>query len=304
MCAGKMHADELGIDVALVRRLLAAQFPRWAGLPIAPVWSAGTDNALFRLGEDLVVRLPRIGWAVGQVPKEQLWLPRLAPRLPLAIPVPLAMGGPAEGYPWRWSVYRWLEGEDATVERIADPRQAATELAHFVVAPRLIDPTGGPAPGPHNSFRGEPLANRDARTRAAIAALDGQLDTDRVTLAWEAALQAPQCEGPAVWIHGDLSPLNLLVDRGRLCAVVDFGCLGVGDPACDVMIAWDLFSGETRDVLHDALSVDDATWARGRGWALHVGLIALPYYQMTNPELAARARHRIREVVADHGHAP
>lgn len=305
-----MHADELDIDVALARRLLAAQFPRWADLPIAPVASAGTDNALFRLGDDMVVRLPRIDWAVGQVEKEQRWLPRLAPHLPLAIPVPLAMGVPAESYPWHWSVYRWLEGENATVEPIADLRQAATDLAQFVTALRRIDTAGGPSPGPHNSGRGEPLANRDARTRAAIASLDelldggridsGRIDMDAATEVWEEALQAPAWHGPPVWIHGDLSPLNLLVERGRLAAVVDFGCLGVGDPAGDLIVAWNLLSAETRAVFRAALPVDDATWARGRGWALSVGLIALPYYQITNPVLAATARRMIDEAIADH----
>lgn len=179
MCPGKMHADEVDTDVSLVRRLLAAQFPQWADLPIEPVQSAGTDNALYRLGDDMVVRLPRIHWAIGQVDKEYRWLPRLAPLLPLAIPVPLAKGTPAEGYPWHWAVYPWLEGENATIERIADPRQAATELAQFVAALQRIDPTGGPPSGAHNFFRGVPLAMRDPRTREAIEALHGILDTGR-----------------------------------------------------------------------------------------------------------------------------
>ena len=262
--------------------------------------SAGTDNAIYRLGDDMAVRLPRIHWATGQVEKEHEWLPRLAPLLPLAIPVPLAKGMPGEGYPWHWSVYRWLEGENATIERIADPRQAATDLAQFIAALQRIDPTGGPPPGAHNSFRGVPLAMRDAPTRAAIAALRGTLDTDAVTAAWEAALRAPAWRGPPVWIHGDLQSGNLLAQRGRLSAVIDFGCLGVGDPACDLMVAWTLFSAETRDVFRAALPVDDATWARGRGWALSVGLIALPYYQNTNPVLAGIARRAIDEVLADH----
>ncbi|MCL5099325.1 MAG: aminoglycoside phosphotransferase family protein [Candidatus Omnitrophica bacterium] len=295
-----MHADEVDTDVSLVGRLLAAQFPQWADLPIEPVPSAGTDNALYRLGEDMAVRLPRVLRATGQVEKEHRWLPRLAPHLPLAIPVPLAKGTPAEGYPWHWSVYRWLEGETATIERIADPRQAATELAQFVAALQRIDPTGGPPPGPDNSFRGVPLARRDAHTRAAIAALDGMLDTGTVTAVWEAALQAPAWQGPAVWIHGDLLAANLLAQHGRLSAVIDFGCLGLGDPACDLMVAWTYLSAETRDIFRAALPVDDATWARGRGWALSFGLIALPYYQSTNPVLAGIARYAIDEALADH----
>jgi aminoglycoside phosphotransferase (APT) family kinase protein len=294
-----MHSDEVDTDVSLVGRLLAAQFPQWADLPIEPVRSAGTDNALYRLGEDMVVRLPRIHWATGQVDKEQRWLPRLAPHLPLAIPVPLAMGAPAEGYPWHWSVYRWLAGETATVERVADLRQAATDLARFIAALQRIDPTGGPPPGPNNSHRGEALATRDAQTRAAIASLHGMLDAGAVTTAWEAALAAPTWQGPPVWIHGDLQAGNLLARQGRLSAVIDFGCLGVGDPACDLQVAWNFLSAETRDVFRAALQVDAATWARGRGWALSVGLIALPYYQNTNPALAGISRRAIEEVLAD-----
>ena len=210
MPADRMHADEVDTNASLVGRLLAAQFPRWADLPLEPVRSAGTDNALHRLGDDMAVRLPRIRRAVGQVDKEHRWLPRLAPHLPLAIPVPLAKGTPGEGYPWPWSVYRWLEGENATIERIADPRQAATKLARFIAALQRIDPTGGPPPGEHNFFRGVPLATRDTQTRAAIASLRGTLDADAVTAAWEAALRAPSWDGPPVWVHGDLQYANLL----------------------------------------------------------------------------------------------
>ena len=300
MCAGKMHADEADIDESLVGRLLAAQFPQWAGLSISPVHSAGTDNALYRLGEDMAVRMPRILGAAGQVEKEHRWLPRLAPLLPLAIPVPIAKGMPAEGYPWQWSVCRWLEGETATIERIADPRQAAAELAQFVGALQQIDPVGAPPPGEHNSFRGEPLATRDDETRDAIASLHGMLDADAVTAAWEAALRAPAWLGPAVWLHGDLHAANLLSQHGRLSAVIDFGCLGVGDPACDLMVAWSYLSAEDRDVFRAELPVDDATWARGRGWALSFGLIALPYYRSTNPVLFGIARHAIDQALADH----
>jgi aminoglycoside phosphotransferase (APT) family kinase protein len=303
MSAGKMHIGEQDVDAALVGRLLAAQFPQWADLPIVPFHSAGTDNALYRLGSDMVVRLPRIEGATGQIDKEQRWLPRLAPHLPLAVPVPRASGVPGEGYPWQWSVYPWLPGENATIVPITDPDRAALDLAHFIAALQRIDSTDGPPPGPHNFFRGVPLSTRDAQTRTAIATLHGMLDTDAVTEAWEVALQAPAWGGPPVWIHGDLQPLNLLVQQGRLSAVIDFGGLGVGDPACDLMVAWNLLSAHTRDVLRAALPVDDATWARGRGWALSMGLIALPYYQSTNPVLAGIARRAIAEVLADQKHA-
>ncbi len=303
MSSGKMHVDEVETDAILVGRLLAAQFPLWANLPIEPVHSAGTDNALYRLGEDLLVRLPRIRGATGQVGKEHQWLPGLAPLLPFAIPVPLEKGAPGQGYPWHWSVYRWLEGSSATIEPIADPRQAAVELARFVAALQRIDPDRGPPPGQHNSFRGVPLATRDTATRTAISTLRGVLDIDALTAAWDAALQAPAWHGSPVWIHGDLQSGNLLTLDGRLSAVIDFGCLGVGDPACDLMIAWNLLSVETRDVFRAVLQVDDATWARGRGWALSVGLIALAYYQTTNPILAGISQYAINAVLAAHNQA-
>jgi aminoglycoside phosphotransferase (APT) family kinase protein len=295
-----MHPAEVDIDAPLVGRLLATQFPHWADLPLEPVESAGTDNAIYRLGDEMAVRLPRIHSATRPLDKEHRWMPRLAPHLPLAIPVPLAKGMPAEGYPWYWSVCRWLAGENAATERVADLRRAATALAQFIAALRRIDPTGGPIPGAHNVGRGVPLAVRDAATRAAIASLHGMLDTDRLTAAWDAALRAPVFDGPPVWIHGDLHPGNLLVERGQLNAVIDFGCLGVGDPACDLMVAWTLFSGESRDTFRAALSVDDASWARARGWALSVALIQLPYYLDTNPTIVEMARSAIDQVVADH----
>ncbi len=298
MAANKMHDDEVDIDRSLVQRLIAAQFPRWADLPVTPLRSAGTDNALYRLGDELVVRLPRIPGATNQVHKEQQWLPRLAPNLPLAVPVPLAKGEPGAGYRWHWSVYRWLEGENTTVEQLADPQQAAIDLARFIAALQGIDSAGGPPPGPGNTSRGVPLVARDRATRAAIAALEGTIDSAAATAAWEAALGAPEWSKPPVWIHGDLQPGNLLARGGRLSAVIDFGCLTVGDPACDMMAAWVYLTAETRDTFRAALAVDDATWARGCGWALSFGLIALPYYRESNPVLAATARHSIEEVLA------
>lgn len=197
MSAGRMHVDEVNTDALLVGRLIAAQFPQWADLLIEPVHSTGTDNAIYRLGDGMAVRLPRIRTAVGQVDKEHRWLPRLAPLLPLAVPVPLGKGTPAEGYPWPWSVYRWLDGQDVTVERIADPRHAAIELGRFVAALRQIDPDDGPRPGQHNSFRGVPLAERDASTRMAISSLEVTINAGTATRAWEAALHAPVWDGPA-----------------------------------------------------------------------------------------------------------
>jgi len=299
-----MHADEVDTDVMLVRRLLATQFPRWADLAIEPIRSSGTDNAMYRLGDDMVVRMPRIGWAVGDVEKEHEWLPRLAPHLPLTIPVPIALGESGEGYPWRWSVNPWLDGETATIERISDPRQMATDLARFISALRGIDLRREPTPEPPISSRGGPLASRDASTRAAIAALEdlGMIDAEAVTAAWDADSDVPEWHGLPVWTHGDLQTGNLLAIDGQLSAVIDFGCLGVGDPACDLAVAWNTLTADTREVFRAAFAndIDDATWARGRGWALSVALIALPYYYVTNPVLAGISRYAIAEVLSDH----
>lgn len=294
----KMHENEIHTDENLVRRLLAAPFPQWKGLPIRYVPSSGTDNALYRLGDGLVARLPRIDWAIEQVKKEHTWMPKLAPHLPLAIPVPLEMGEPGEGYPWRWSVYRWLEGENQTRENLADPKQTATDLAEFLLALQSIDTTGGPSAREHG-LRGEPLSTRDEDTREAIHALHGKLDTEAITKAWESALQAPEWSRDPVWFHGDVLPGNLLFRNEKLSAVIDFGGLGVGDPACDLMIAWNLFNRESRNAFRSALGVDDATWARGRGHALSQALIFIPYYINTNLAGVKNAWRAINEVLAD-----
>ncbi|WP_303656068.1 aminoglycoside phosphotransferase family protein [Streptantibioticus ferralitis] len=292
-----MHADEVDIDASLVGRLIAAQFPRWAALPIAEVYSAGTDNAMYRLGDNMVVRLPRIPGAARQVAKEQRWLPYLAPYLPLDVPVPLAKGVPGEGYDLPWSVYRWLDGDTAYDEPLADPHQAAADLGRFVTALRQVDATGGPV-----SSRGGPVMTRDEDVRAAIRDLgaDGTVDAAAVTAAWEEVLRLPQWDGEPVWIHSDLLPGNLLVRNGRLSAVIDFGVLGVGDPACDMMAAWTLLPAETRDLFREAAAVDDATWARGRGWALCFGLTAEHYYRVKNPVLASVGRRAMFQALADY----
>jgi aminoglycoside phosphotransferase (APT) family kinase protein len=301
MCA-RMHADELDIDVSLVRRLLATQFAQWSALPIEPVTPRGTDNALYRLGDDMVVRLPRRPRTAGPLAKERQWLPKLAPLLPLPVPLPLADGMPGEGYPFAWSVYRWLTGESATLARVDDSDRLAGDLARFVAALQQIDSAGGPAPGEDNFFRGEPLTRRDDATRGAIASLAGRIDADAATAAWAAALRAPPWDGPPVWVHGDLDARNLLVADGRLSAVIDWGCLGVGDPACDVMVAWKMLPAGARDGFRVGLAVGEATWARGRGWALSQAVGALAYYTLdTNPVLVGEARRWLAEVLADVG---
>ena len=297
MSSKKMHANEVSTDVSLVRRLLSSQFPEWANLAIKPVASAGTDNAIFRLGHDMSVRLPRIDWAEAQVDKEHEWMPRLAPHLPLAIPLPLAKGEPDEKYPYHWSVYRWLKGKNASIDQLVDPCQTATELAQFITALQQIDTAGGPLAEEHN-LRGVPLKTRDKLTRESIATLKSTIDTNAAFAVWEEALQALEWNNKPVWFHGDLLIGNVLFERGHLSAVIDFGGLGVGDPACDLMIAWSLFSGESRKVFRETLNVDDDTWARGRGQALSQAVIFIPYYLNTNPLGVGYARQMIQEILA------
>jgi aminoglycoside phosphotransferase (APT) family kinase protein len=291
-----MHSDEVDIDEALVRRLIASQFPQFADLHLAPVPSAGTVNALYRLGDHLVVRLPRVARYADGLEKEYNWLPKLAPHLPLAIPEPLAMGTPADAYPFRWCIYRWLEGEIWSTDGVRDPCEAAIDLARFITALRRIDVTGAPRrPAGYDT-----LAGHTRYVRPAIAAARGLIDADAANAAWDAALALPAWGGPPVWVHGDLSrPGNLLVTGGRLKAVIDFGGISLGDPARELMAAWTLFAGESREAFRRALSVDDATWARGRAWTL-TRVMNIAYYVETNPAIVAEARHAVREILADH----
>ena len=290
------------INGSLVKQLVAEQFPQWAHLPIQPVELDGWDNRTFRLGAEMSVRLPSAGAYAQQVEKEHRWLPRLAPQLPLPIPLPLAMGFPAKGYPWRWSIYRWLEGEIASTAPVADLRAFSISLAQFLLALQRIDPAGGPPPGAHNFYRGGPLTVYDAETWQAIAALEGAIDTRAASAVWQTALRAAW-RGSPVWVHGDVAAGNLLVKDGRMCAVIDFGCSAVGDPACDLTIAWTFLSGESREAFTAALALDGATWARARGWALWKALITLAEHRLSNPAKAQSARRVIDEVLADHQRA-
>ncbi|WP_327191390.1 aminoglycoside phosphotransferase family protein [Streptomyces xinghaiensis] len=298
MSTAQTHPGTRPVDDALVRRLVAGQFPRWAGLPVRRVPSGGTVNAMFRLGDGMVVRLPMTEGGAADVSLEQEWLPRLAPQLPTAVPGVLGAGRPAEGYPWPWSVYRWLEGRNPEPEALSDPVRLAGDLAGFVAAMRSIPVP----PGVPRAHRGGPVASLDTETRAAIGRLRGipqeGVDCDAVTAVWEDALRAPGWGGPPVWLHADLMPGNLLVDGGgRLTAVIDFGCTGTGDPACDLFPAWNLLPAGAREVFRETLGADDASWRRGRGRTLSQAVIALPYYRKTNPAMARNARHVIRAVL-------
>jgi aminoglycoside phosphotransferase (APT) family kinase protein len=298
VCAGRMHADEVETDPSLVRRLLAAQFPRWADLPITPVASAGTDNAIYRLGDDMAVRLPRLSRAVEMLEKEQRWLPRLASLLPLAVPTPLADSGPDDEFPYPWSVYRWLDGDNLVEQPDVDMDDLSVRLGQFVAAFHRMDPTGAP-PSPRSGSLCSPAQDERVRGQIQDLAADGVLDADVATSAWQAARAAPAWDGPSVCVHADLIPMNLLTRRRRLVAVIDFGLFGLGDPALDMQPAWNMLTAESREVFRTHADVDDATWARGRAWALRLGLGAMHYYRMTNPLLAADGRRAVAEILAE-----
>ena len=290
----KMHDGEAEIDAALVRRLVAAQFPQLAGLPAREVRSTGTVNAIYQLGEQLYARLPRVPRYVRALEREWRWLPELAPGLTLRIPEPVALGQPAAEYPFTWAIYRWIDGSPYADQLVDDERQAASDLARFVTELRRIPP---PADAPAGGRR--PLAELDAATRTSITAAGDAIDGPAALAAWERALQAPAWEGRPGWIHSDLLRPNLLVGDGRLRAVIDFGSVGVGDPATDVIPAWAVFGRTGRAAFRAALDVDEATWTRARGIALHQAAALIPYYSVSNPAFAELGRRTVAEVVAD-----
>lgn len=289
-----MHEDEIEISPTLVRKLLQAQFAQWADLPLESITPAGTDNAMFKLGDDLAVRLPRTERAAHNIESECRWLPQLAPHLPLPIPVPLRQGKPQPEYDLPWAIYRLLPGKNVSVSRINNLHQAATDIGHFVYAMRQINAVGGPA-----TRRGRPLHNRDTETRSAIAQLEGIIDTNHAIQLWEEALAAPQWTGPAMWMHGDLHPGNLLVENDHISAVIDFGTCGIGDPAVDLMVAWTLLDSESRKVFCAIVQPDNDSWIRGRGWAFTMGVVAYPYYKKSNPTFAAIAKRTMDEALSD-----
>ncbi|MFI9386816.1 aminoglycoside phosphotransferase family protein [Kutzneria sp. NPDC052558] len=298
-----MSSAAVHVEVPQVERLVAAQFPEWGGLPVTPVPSSGVDNITFRLGADKLIRMPRFARWIGQVTREQRWLPVLAPHLPLAVPAPLGKGRPGEGYPFPWSVYDWIEGSNAVLSALDDPAKAAVDLADFLLALRDIDPSDGPPPEWSNGFRGVGLHDHrdspvvDSYLRGRISVLDGFFDLDSVLAVWQAGLDASAWDGPPVWVHGDPAPANLLARDGRLTAVIDFGTLAVGDPAVDLIAAWGFLPAGVRDEFRKLLAVDDATWARGRVWGLTSILPAKA--DLADPVRASLVHQALTEIVAD-----
>jgi aminoglycoside phosphotransferase (APT) family kinase protein len=288
-----MHPDEVHIDAALVRRLVAEQFPALAGLPICEVQSTGTVNAIYRIGDDVCARFPRVAAWEASLQREARWLPWLSRRLSLPIPEPMGEGCSSTSYPLAWALYRWLDGERYSDENIDDEAVAARDLADFVLEMRRLDPSRAPAAGRR------PLRQLDASTRAAIAATRGLIDAEAALAVWVASVDGPAWESDAVWIHADLLRPNVLTRAGRIRAIIDFGAAGVGDPAADVIAAWSVFGPAGRAMFRACLNVDDETWRRARGLALHQAVLAIPYYAETNPEFVALARRTVAQVLEE-----
>lgn len=288
-----MHEDEVDLDAGIVRGLVVEQFPGLAHLPVAEVRSTGTVNAVYRIGTELYARLPRVATWADDLAREQRWLPWLAPRLPLDVPQPVAGGRPGAGYPFDWAIYRWLEGEPYSDDAATDEITAAADLASFVRELRRLDPAGAPPAGRR------PLRELDEPTRAAIAASPPIIDADAALAAWEDSLRGAQWAGDPVWIHTDLLRPNILTRSGRISAVIDFGGAGVGDPAADVVAAWATFGPRGRATYRAELDVDDDTWRRARGYALHQAAMIIPYYAETNPAFVALAKRTVEQVLLD-----
>jgi aminoglycoside phosphotransferase (APT) family kinase protein len=299
--------DKSDITVELVEGLIAAQFPQWSNLPVKPVEVDGWDNATFRLGSSMSVRLPSADSYAAQVAKEQKWLPVLAPQLPLPIPVPFGQGSPSSLFPRPWSVYGWIDAEVLTIDRVSDTKALASDLAGFLAALYACEPAG-PSPGAHSFSRGGPVGTWDDQVRANLGAVADVIDTAAAGEVWQAALAARH-DAASVWVHGDVTGTNLLVRDGRLAAVLDFGCCAFGDPACDLAIAWTFLADDARKLFKESVPVEASAWARGRGWALWKALHHLVVDQ-TQPGSGRRAGPQmgwrlsasdvIAEVIADH----
>ncbi|MFN7570788.1 MAG: aminoglycoside phosphotransferase family protein [Betaproteobacteria bacterium] len=284
------------IDEPLVRALVAEQFQRWADLPVRAVPTPGWDNRSFMLGSGMVLRLPSAPAYAAQVPREQRWLPYLRRHLPYEIPQPLAQGRPGGGYPFAWSVYRWIDGDTVASRPPSDMHRFATDLAQFLNALRAVAAADGPAAGEDNFHRGGALEVYDAEARTAFAVLRGRIDVEAALSVWDAGL-ASVWEQPPVWVHGDIATGNLLLRAGRLAAIIDFGLCCIGDPACDLAMAWSYFGATERETFRAALGLDASTWQRGKAWALWKAAIVTAGIAQTTPAEAQAARRTLDQVL-------
>lgn len=289
------------IDALLVHQLISSQFPDLANLPLRQILPGGWDNRTFRLGDQMSVRLPSHASYSFQVCQEHDWLPKLAPHLSLPIPTPLRMGKPEFNYPFSWSIYSWIEGESLDQSSLLSQTQFALDLAEFLGSLHRVSSRGGPVPGSHNFYRGALLSVYNSETREALLKLSDVVDVDALTRVWDMAVSS-EWEGSPLWVHGDISVGNLLVKDGRLSAVIDFGLLAVGDPACDLVIAWNFLNPESRKVFRDRLTfhsgIDDQTWNRAKGWALWKALIVLAKSSPSSP-IINETRRILNSILTD-----
>ncbi|MBP2616236.1 aminoglycoside phosphotransferase family protein [Chryseobacterium jejuense] len=294
-----MHINELEISENLVQSLLDKQCSRWAKLPLSRVSSNGTVHTLYRLGKEFIIRLPRIEWVEGTVndtiEKEFKWIPLLSKLVDVSLGEPVFKGEADENYPWSWTIATWNEGDNPDFEKENEYNVLAEDLADFLNSLHTIKLSGGPW-----SRRGVPLQAQDVDTRKAIAELKAEIDVRAVTELWNQLLETPQWNQDPLWVHGDLLPGNILIRDNRLTAIIDFSDLGIGDPACDLIIAWSLFNHSSRQVFRNYLQyIDEDTWKRGKGWALSIALIMLPYYKYSNPFMASLAERMIANILND-----
>ena len=291
---------KLEITTQIATALIAEQFPQFSHLHISPVDHGGNDNRTFHLGSEMSIRLPSGEEYVRQVKKEQEWLPKIAPHLPLPIPQPIAMGMPSKCYPWNWSIYKWLEGESANSIELSDAHleTIAIQIAQFLNEFHKFDGAGAPAPGLHNWWRAAHTSIYDAETRSLIEKLKNLVDVDNASKLWQRAINSKWNRDP-VWVHGDVASGNLLVKDNRLAAVIDFGCMGIGDPACDLTIAWTFFRGKSREIFRANLHLDEETWARARGWAIWKALYEVSVIEDQNGAALAKQRQIIDDVIKE-----
>lgn len=272
------------ITLSIVKKLILEQFPEWSNLPIEPVKQGGVDNRTFRLGKEMLIRLPSAEGYAAQVQKEQEWLPKLALHLSIAITKPLAQGKPSKDYPFNWSIYKWIDGESANIISLDDSQlqHIALQLAQFLNELHVINITDSYFPGTHNFWRGSHPSVYDAQVRSVVKILHDVVDIEKILTIWKKAMES-KWEKTPVWVHGDFASGNILIKDGNLAAVIDFGCMGVGDPACDLTIVWTFLTSESRNVFKSNLiGLDPHTWDRAKGWALWKALITLE--QIDNKE--------------------
>ncbi len=282
----------------LVRRMITKQFPQWSHLTIRPVAEMGNDNRTFHLGDTMSVRLPSQKCYAAQAQKEQYFLPKLQKHLTMKIPTIVGEGEACDEFPYAWSIYAWIDGETAKRENIVDKVQFAKDLAEFLLAFQSIDCSCGPVAGEHNFYRGGDLAVYNQETREVIACLEGYFDSEQLLSLWEESLQS-KWDKPPVWVHGDLVATNMLVKDGKLHAIIDFGILGVGDPACDLSMYWTFFDKEEREVFKKTLALDEDTWIRARGWVLWKSLLLFREYLGNDERKEQEAKRIIMDILED-----